>query len=49
MVKKEIKNSAINYTSVSSRIISIRIKASPMNITIIQIYDPTTAHTDEEI
>ena len=49
MVKKEIKNSVINYTAVSSRIISIRIKASPMNITIIQIYAPTTAYTDEEI
>ena len=49
MVKKEIKNSVINYTAVSSRIISIRIKANPMNITIIQIYAPTTAYTDEEI
>ena len=49
MVKKEIKNSVINYTAVSSRIILIRIKASPMNITIIQIYTPTTAYTDEEI
>ena len=49
MVKKEIKNSVINYTAVSSSIISIRIKASPMNITIIQIYAPTTAYTDKEI
>ena len=49
MVKKEIPNSVINYTAVSNRILSIRIKASPMNITIIQIYSPTTAYTDEEI
>ena len=35
MVKKEIKNSVINYTAVSIRIISIRIKTSPINITII--------------
>ena len=49
MVKKEIKNSVINYTAVSSRIISIRIKESPMNITIIQIYAPITAYIDEEI
>ena len=49
MIKKEIKNSVINYTAVSSRIISIWIKASPVNITIIQIYAPTTAYTDEEI
>ena len=48
MVKKEIQNSVINYTAVSSRIISIRIKASPMNITI-QIYPPTTAYANEEI
>ena len=49
MVKKEIKNSVINYTAVSSKIILIRIKASPININIIQIYVPTTAYTDEEI
>ena len=47
MVKKEIKNSVINYTAVSSRIMSIHINASPMNITIIQIYAPTTTYTDE--
>ena len=34
MVKKKIQNSVINYTAVSSRIISIRIKASPMHIII---------------
>ena len=34
--------------SVNSRIISIRIKAKPINITIIQVYAPITSHSDEE-
>ena len=34
---------------ISSRIISIRIKASKINITIIQVYALTTSHSDEEI
>ena len=39
----------MNYSAVSSRIMSIRIKANPMNISIIQIYAPTTTHEDQEI
>ena len=39
----------MNYSAVSSRIMSIRIKANPINISIIQIYAPTTTHEDQEI
>ena len=34
---------------VSSRIITIRIRASPFNITIIQAYAPTSDYADTEI
>ena len=34
---------------ISSRIISIQIAAKPMNITIIQVYAPTSEYTDEDI
>ena len=34
---------------ISSRIISVQIAANPMNITIIQVYAPTSEYSDEEI
>ena len=34
---------------VSSRLITIRLKASPFNITIIQAYAPTTDYDDDDI
>ena len=49
IIKKDFTKSVMNYSAVSSRIMSIRIKANPMNISIIQIYAPTTTHEDQEI
>ena len=49
LVNKAIKGSVLECRPISSRIISIRLKASPFNITIIQVYAPTTDHDDEEI
>ena len=49
IVRKELINAVLNYTTISSRVISIRLKASPIKITIIQIYAPTTTYNDEEI
>ena len=49
IVRKELINAVLNYTTISNRVISIRLKASPINITIIQIYAPTSTYNDEEI
>ena len=49
IVRKEIASSVISCTPISSRMISIRISAKPHNITIIQVYAPTTDHTDDEV
>lgn len=49
LVNKDIKGSVLECRPISSRIISIRLKASPFNISIIQVYAPTTDHDDEEI
>ena len=49
MVRKELVSSVISCTPVSSRIISIRTSAKPHNLTIIQVYAPTTDHADEEV
>ena len=45
MIRKEI----INYTAVSSRIINIKIKPNPLNITTIQVYAHTSFHSGEYI
>ena len=34
---------------ISSRLISIRLRADPFNITIIQVYAPTTDYSDDQI
>ena len=48
-VQERLTESVINYSMISSRIISIRVKAKPINITIIQVYAPTTHYSDNEI
>ena len=37
------------FTPINDRIEIIRLHATPFNISIIQVYAPTTDHTDEEI
>lgn len=49
IVRKEVAGTVISCTPVSSRLISIRISARPHNITIIQVYAPTSEHEDEEV
>ena len=49
IVRKEVTASVISCTPISSRLISIRISAKPHNMTIIQVYAPTSDHEDEEI
>ena len=49
IVRREITGYILSCTPVSSRIISIRVSARPKNVTIIQVYAPTTDHEDHEI
>ncbi|XP_064145799.1 craniofacial development protein 2-like [Loxodonta africana] len=49
IVKKNISRSILKYNAVSDRIISIHLQGRPVNMTIIQIYAPTTRAKDEEI
>ena len=48
IVRKEITDCVIACTPVNSRIISIRMAEKPINIAVIQVYAPTTSHSDEE-
>ena len=41
--------SVIGCRPVSSRLMTVRLRASPFNITIIQVYAPTSSYDDSEV
>ena len=49
LVHKEIVNTVIGCRPVSSRLITIRLRAVPFNITIVQAYAPTSDYDDNKI
>ena len=49
IVRKETTGYIMSCTPVSSRIISMRVSAKPKNITIIQVYAPSSDHEDQEV
>ena len=49
LVRKDVVDAILGCRPVSSRLISIRLRAAPFNITIIQIYEPTSGHDDSEV
>ena len=48
-VHKSIASAVSGCRPVSSRLISIYLVAAPFNITIIQVYVPTSCHDDSEV
>ena len=49
LVHKDIVNIVLGCRPVSSRLITIRLRAVPFNITIVQAYAPTSDYDDNEI
>ena len=49
LVRMNLVNAVLECRPVSSRLISIRLRAAPSNITIIQVYAPTSGHDDSEV
>ena len=49
LVHKDVVGAVLECQPVSSRLISIRLRAAPFNITIIQVYAPTSGHDDSEV
>ena len=49
IINKEMSKAVMGYNPVNDRIITIRMKAHPMNITVVQVYSPTTDATEEEM
>ena len=49
LVHKDVVGAVLGCQPVSSRLISIRLRAALFNITIIQVYAPTSGHDDNEV
>ena len=49
LVHNDIVSAVLGCRPVSSRLISIRLRAAPFNITIKQVYAPTSGHDDSEV
>ena len=49
LVNKDTADTVMGCCPVSSRLITIRMRAAPFNITIIQTYAPTTDYDDSEV
>ena len=49
LVHRDTANFVMGCNYISSRLISIRIKASPFNITVFQGYAPTIEYSDKDI
>ena len=47
-LEKKTACSVLGYEPVNGRIVKVRLHAKPANITLIQVYAPTSAATDEE-
>ena len=49
LVHKDVVDAVLVCRPVSSRSISIRLRAAPFNITMIQVYPPTSGRNDNEV
>ena len=49
LVQKDFVNTVMGCRLVSSRLITIRLRAVPFNITIVQVYAPTSNYDDNNI
>ncbi len=46
---EETSKALLGYNPISDRVLSMRLQGKPMNITLIQVYAPTSTATQEEI
>ena len=49
LVQKDIVNAVLGCRPVSSRLISIRLRAAAFNVPIIQVYASASGHNDSEV
>jgi len=48
-IHRKITGALVGYEPVSDRVLVVQLNAKPRNITLIQVYGPTTAAKDEEM
>ena len=48
MVNKRVRNAVLGYNLKSNRMISVRFQGKPFNITVIQVYAPTSNAEETE-
>jgi len=48
-IDRKIAGALVGYEPISDRVLVVRLKAKPRNVTLIQVHGPTTAGTDEEM
>ena len=48
-VKKRVQNAVLGCTLRNDRMISVRVKGKPFNITVIQVYAPTSNAEEAEV
>ena len=49
MLRKETAKCLLGYWAVSDRVLMVKLRGSPFNISIVQVYAPTEDHSDQEI
>ena len=49
MVNKRVRNAIIGYNLKNNRMISVRFQGKPFNITVIQVYAPTSNAEEAEV
>ena len=49
MVNKRVRNSVLGCNLINDRMISVRLQGKPFNITIIQVYTPTSNAEEAEV
>ena len=49
MVNKRVRNAVLGYNLKNDRMISVRLQGKPFNITVIQVYAPTSNAEEAEV
>ena len=49
IVKERVRNAVLGYSLKNDRMISVCFQGKPLNITVIQVYGPTTNATETEV
>ena len=49
ILNKKLRGSTISYNLVSDGILVVRLAMRPVNVTVIQVYVPTTTNSEEEL